>query len=316
MKSLALGHYNLWRLFIIGLILFSTSCASVTSRTSDEPRAPKNWSVGLMSGATLSTLKDIPNCHNPRLTRENVSSPLSEFVADPFLVKEGDLWYLFFELFNKARERGEIGVASSKDLCEWSYRGVVLSEPFHLSYPYVFKVNNDYYMVPESRQNREIRLYKATKFPNSWRMERVLKRGNYSDPSLVFYQNKWWIFANLAPYGLAVFSSPSLDRKFIEHKQSPLYLGDSSRARPAGRILNIDGELYRFVQDNRGGYGRSVRMFRVSVLNQEEIREELVSPDPILSGTGSGWNGFGMHHISPERLADGTWVAAVDGNHE
>ena len=268
-----------------------------------------------MSGATLSTLKDIPNCHNPRLTRENVSSPLSEFVADPFLVKEGDLWYLFFELFNKARERGEIGVASSRDLCEWSYRGVVLSEPFHLSYPYVFKVNNDYYMVPESRQNREIRLYKATKFPNRWRMERVLKRGNYSDPSLVFYQNKWWIFANLAPYGLAIFSSPSLTGKFTEHKQSPLYLGDSSRARPAGRILNIDGELYRFVQDNRGGYGRSVRMFRVMGLNKDEIKEEIVLPDPILSGTGSSWNGFGMHHISALRLADGTWVAAVDGNH-
>jgi len=316
MKLRALGPRDSWRIFVICAILFATSCAPAASPTSKEPRTPKNWSIGLMSAASLSTLKDIPDCPNPRITRTNVSSPPSDFVADPFLVKDGDLWHVFFELFNKTRDRGEIGVATSKDLCEWSYRGVVLSEPFHLSYPYVFKVNKDYYMVPESRQNREIRLYKATKFPNSWRMERVLKRGNYSDPSLVFYKNRWWIFANLAPYGLAVFSSPSLDRKFIEHKQSPLYLGDSSRARPAGRILNIDGELYRFVQDNRGGYGRSVRMFRVIVLNKNEIKEEIVLPDPILSGTGSGWNGFGMHHISPERLADGTWVAAVDGNHE
>ena len=57
-------------------------------------------------------------------------------------------------------------------------------------------------------------------------------------------------------------------------------------------------------------------MFKVSVLNQREFEEESVPPDPLLTGAGYGWNGFGMHHISAERLADGTWIAAVDGNRE
>lgn len=53
---------------------------------------------------------------------------------------------------------------------------------------------------------------------------------------------------------------------------------------------------------------------RVLELNRTAFQEEVVQPDPFLQGSGSGWNGFGMHHVSAEQLHDGSWVAAVDGN--
>jgi hypothetical protein len=36
-------------------------------------------------------------------------------------------------------QEGEIGLATSEDGLKWDYKQVVLNEPFHLSYPYVFE---------------------------------------------------------------------------------------------------------------------------------------------------------------------------------
>jgi hypothetical protein len=304
---------------IIGISIAAalTSCASIRGPGTGavgKVRAPKNWSIGIVRGQTLSSLKDASSCPNPRLTRDDISEPRSEFVADPFLVRHAGEWYLFFESFNATTQRGEIAWAQSSDLCHWNYRGVALKADVHLSYPYVFQHDGQFYMVPESRQAGVIQLYRAESFPDIWKPERVLVRGEYSDASLARYRGHWWIFANQAPYGLAIFSAKKLTEEFVQHPNSPFYVGDASRARPAGRILTIHGKLHRFVQDNTEGYGRRVRLLRVVELTPKTFREELAQSDPFLQGTGIGWNGYGMHHVSAEQLSDSTWVAAVDGN--
>jgi hypothetical protein len=95
---------------------------------------------------------------------------------------------------------------------------------------------------------------------------------------------------------------------------SPLYEGDESRARPAGRPVLNKGELIRFVQDNRGEYGKRVRAMRVSDISSHSLVEEVMKPDPFLAKSDQGWNSYGMHQISPLRLPDGSWVATVVGN--
>jgi hypothetical protein len=171
-------------------------------------------------------------------------------------------------------------------------------------------------MIPESKQAGAIRLYRATAFPKRWEFERELVVGAYSDPTPVRFQGRWWIFANQSPYALAVFSSERFKGPYVLHPQSPMYRDDSGRARPAGRPVVVDGKLVRFVQDNREGYGKRVRALRVQRLTVESLREEVLAPDPLLAGSSVGWNGVGMHHISPVQMPDGSWVAAVDGNRE
>lgn len=305
---------------LLGVMVATSACSGVIvpvasdSTITPKSRAPKNWSIGILRGGDIQSLVEDPSCPNPRISRHDLSGVASEFVADPFLVRDGDGWYLFFESFNHERQKGEIAVATSRDLCRWSYGDTVLTAATHLSYPFVFKVGGVYYMVPESRQAGVVELYRAENFPTRWKPERVLVNGAYSDASLAHFQGRWWIFANRSPYGLAIFSAAALTGEFIEHPQSPLYLEDASMARPGGRPIIIDGVLHRFVQDNREGYGKKVRLMRVLELSATTFQEELAAPDPFLQGVGSGWNGFGMHHVSAERLSDGSWVAAVDGN--
>lgn len=292
----------------------SAGSPAIDLKATQKTRTPKNWSIGIVRGADIFSLSEDPSCANPRLTRADLPESTSEFVADPFLIKHSGRWHLFFESFNSEKQKGEIALATSHDLCHWSYGGTVLTATTHLSYPFVFTVGGTYYMVPESRQAGVIQLYRAEKFPTCWKPERVLVKGAYSDASLAHFGGRWWIFANRAPYGLAIFSATALTGEFVEHPQSPLYLDDPSKARPGGRPVIIGGALYRFVQDNRDGYGRRVRLMRVLELNRTAFQEEVVQPDPFLQGSGSGWNGFGMHHVSAEQLHDGSWVAAVDGN--
>ena len=46
--------------------------------------------------------------------------------------------------------------------------GIVLDEPFHLSYPQVFQWQGAWYMTVESAGARRVSLYRATDFPLRW----------------------------------------------------------------------------------------------------------------------------------------------------
>lgn len=275
---------------------------------------PHLWSVGILEGPELLNMGQAKQLRHPNFTAADIKSPPTEFVADPFLVKEGDGYLLFFEMMNKVSGRGEIGVAESADGKSWRFKQQVLVEPFHLSYPFVFEEGGEHYMIPESRAVKQVRLYKATNYPTEWRLEKVLIEGNYADSSIVKYHDRWWIFTGKAPYSLAIWYADTLLGPWTEHAGSPFYSGDSSKTRPGGRPMVIDGKLIRFSQDNRGGYGKHLRAFAVDTLSPTEFAEHPLEPDPLFAPTGNGWRFNGMHHFAPVQRADGSWIASVDGN--
>ena len=74
---------------------------------------------------------------------------------------------MFFEAADTTG-KGHIGLATSPDGLQWTYDRIVLTESFHLSYPYVFKYDGIYYMIPETYHANSIRVYQATNFPYDW----------------------------------------------------------------------------------------------------------------------------------------------------
>ena len=276
------------------------------------------WSVGIYLGSSPLELKPHPEANNPVLTRDHVTDISAVFVADPFFCRAGDTWHLFFEVMNWHTGRGEIALATSADLLHWKYQRVVLAEPFHLSYPYVFKWETNYYMIPESYQAREVRLYRANEFPYGWERIATLLKGDYLVDSTPFrHGDAWWMFvdtsSDAAHDTLRLFRANQLSGPWFEHPASPLILGDPTRARPAGRVVTTGGRVFRFAQNCRPAYGTQVRAFEITQLNSREFEEKPVGPDPLLGPAGSGWNAGGMHQIDAHRLPDGRWIAAVDG---
>jgi hypothetical protein len=134
---------------------------------------------------------------NPVLTALDVTDVQASFVADPFIFYENNTWYMFFEVYIPGVNRGDIGLATSWNGLHWMYEGIVLSEGFHHSYPLVFKYNDSYYMVPESYQIQEVRIYEAYNFPYDWNYIATIVSGRgFVDPSIFRYNNKWWMFVS------------------------------------------------------------------------------------------------------------------------
>ena len=276
------------------------------------------WSIGIYGGPSPLSIAPLPSVSNPVLTRDDVSDVCACFVADPFMVFANNKWHLFFEVMNWRTGRGEIALATSDDAIHWEYRRIVLAEPFHLSYPYVFKQHGHYYMVPETYQAGEVRLYRATEFPVRWSAVATLLRGTYLvDSSPFFHRGSWWMYVDSSPDRqhdtLRLYCAHDLEGPWVEHPSSPLIRGDQTRARPAGRVLEVDGRIIRFAQNCRPAYGTQVRAFEVATLTDSDYGEHPIGPDPLLGPAGAGWNACGMHHVDAHELAPGQWIACVDG---
>jgi hypothetical protein len=275
----------------------------------------RDWSIGIYHGDSPFNFKAFKNRINPVLIAEDVTDVPAKFVADPFLVEHNSTWHLFFEVYNKKSKHGDIAVATSNDATKWKYKHIVIDEPFHLSYPYVFKWQNNYFLIPESHETNSVRLYKAVDFPSQWTFLGTLIEGrDFVDPSIVYFKNKWWIFVSeLSNDILRLYYANDLLGPWKEHLQSPIVIGDKNIARPGGRVLIYEDRLFRYTQDGDPTYGNQIWAFEITELTAEIYKEEKVKEDPILKADGSGWNAKAMHHIDPHQIGKNKWIASVDG---
>jgi len=273
------------------------------------------WSIGVYTGKTPDTLSPPPDAINPVLTAQDVTDVPANFVADPFMLFEENCWYMFFEVETTLDKGpvGKIGLATSTDGLRWKYNKIVLEEPFHLSYPFVFKWENDFYLIPETRSVREVRLYRATDFPWKWQNTGLLLKGRrFADSSLFRFHDLWWMFSDAGNNTLRLYYSHDLTAGWREHRQSPILKRNPMYARPGGRVIVTDNTVIRFAQDCQTSYGKQVFAFTVTELTPKIYRETLTA-EPALTPGAFRWNRFGMHTVDPHQLADGTWIACVDG---
>jgi hypothetical protein len=276
------------------------------------------WSIGLYKGSSPCTVSPARGIQNPILTRDCVSDVRALFVADPFMVRRQDTWYMFFEVYNYDAAKGEIGLATSKDALTWKYEKIVLREPFHLSYPYVFEWNGRYYMIPETHQAQSVRLYESRQFPTEWACTDVLISGQrFSDNSLLRYGDLWWLFSetssDLKHDTLRLYFSTDLQGPWNEHPASPVVRDDPHVARPAGRIVLWQNRLIRFAQDCFPIYGTRIRAFEILELTTCTYRESPMAKGSILGPGLRTWNLGGMHHIDAHPVDTSQWIALVDG---
>ncbi|MCA9422568.1 MAG: family 43 glycosylhydrolase [Nitrospira sp.] len=272
------------------------------------------WAIGVYTGISPFELQDPVSISNPVLTGKDVTDVHAQFVADPFMAVEDGRFYMFFEVLNRANSQGDLGYAESEDGKKWEYKKIILDEPFHLSYPYVFKWEGNYYLIPESHEDLSIRLYRATSFPGEWQFVKNIFSGErYVDPSIFRHNNTWWLFyTNPKNDALNLYYSDELMGEWRPHPMNPVVKFNKHISRPGGRVLNHDGRLYRFTQDDEPRYGIQVFAFEILELSKTEYKEKIVSESPVVTMTGEGWNAKGMHHVDAHFVNE-SWMATVDG---
>ena len=89
-----------------------------------------------------------------------ISNPPNAFLADPFTITVDGIDYLFVEEFPFDTRKGVIAAYRlERDTAERI--GVVLEQPYHLSFPFLFQHKGEVYMVPEGGGGRSVKLYRA-----------------------------------------------------------------------------------------------------------------------------------------------------------
>ena len=230
-----------------------------------------------------------------------IPNPEGCFSADPFLISSEMGEFLFVEEFSYAQKKAHIAVYDVSTSIP-KRLGIALNEEFHVSFPYVFRHENNFYMCPETIASRQVRLYKATNFPLDWKLQSVLLDNICAaDPLIFFKDGKFWLLANVDPKCsgdshsmLSVFYSDDLQSKsWLQSELNPV-LFDASCARNGGLVCTNDSKL-RFGQvQGFNLYGESLRAFEIIKINEVEYKEvEVPLPKPDIGSTF-----VGMHHLS------------------
>lgn len=244
-----------------------------------------NWNVGVIDEPIHSFLK-----RDHQRTIKWFPNPSKKgYLADPFAFTDKNKLHIFFEEFIYKNKKGSISYACYEN-GRFSKKKIVIKEPFHLSYPYLFKYKGSYHIIPESYEANKVILYKAINFPLKWKKERILLDNFAGVDNTLFHHNQtWWLFSSNRYDGensnLYLFFSDSLFGKWKPHPLNPIKT-DVRSARSAGTPFKYKGVLYRPAMDCSEQYGGGIilnKILSISKTDYHEIEYIKVQPGQDIS---------------------------------
>lgn len=269
------------------------------------------WSIGYGSSRSFPEKMIIDAKAIYSIENLKIQNDSTVFMADPFFVKEKDTFYIFFE-HQKNKNNADIGLLTSVDGKNYQYRGTVLTQKFHLSYPQVFKYRNDFYMIPESKRANAILLYKAHRFPFGWKVcDTLVPNVQLVDPSLYLSDTLNIMVATDYAKNMYVYRADSLFGKWELHQKTIALIGTESRA--GGRFFADQKGLLLPVQDFSRGYGCGLSLYRFSFQNgnytvKREKKNFLMAKANIKEFNA------GMHQLDIQRIDAKHYYYVYDGN--
>lgn len=213
---------------------------------------------------------------------KRIIPPRDRFWADPHVLYRDGTYYIFIEEFMYKSGKAHISVVEMDEKGNYTKPTTVLERPYHLSYPFVFEWNGSYYMVPESSANSTVEVYKCVAFPHQWDFcGPLMENVTAVDATLFPHAQKWWLFANIKERPGAskwdelflFYADSPLSTNWTPHPGNPI-VSDVRKSRPAGRVFEHGGCLYRPSQNSGREYGYGLKINRIVALSETEYREE------------------------------------------
>ncbi len=225
-----------------------------------------------------------------------IQNPKGTYLADPFLIKKDSKNWLFAEQFDYKNRKGFISCSEimNEGLCNFQ---PVLEESFHISYPFVWEEDGEFWMLVESASKKELRFYKAVKFPFQWKWVQSQFHGKeLYDPTICKKDGLYWLFANQKEHPgsssfdelFLYYSTDFRDGKWFPHPQNPI-VSDVKSSRPAGSLFEENGQWYRPAQDSAKHYGHRIRIQRIVKWDTEYYKE--VTDQTLEADWEKGWKG-------------------------
>lgn len=298
-------------IFVAALLLFTRKMTIPFAYSS---KAGGSWSVGMvMSDNPLDI--DVNNITwHPY--GKYIQHPSTGMFADPFVVEDNGKYYVFFEQMSGKRNSnwGNIGLLASKDLKYWEYKGLVIEEPFHMSWPNVFRYKGEWYMIPEIAASGEMRIYHATSFPYDWEVASVpdkFKNVHFADPMIYQKIDTTYMWVNI-DNKLRLYYTANLLGEWTEHPMSPVH-NTLQDCRPASTVYTYGGGTLFCTQDPKYGYGTGVNAWLLDSISNTYYADHKFAKNPVLWRNGSSYAKDGMHTLNFIKLSNGKYFCVTDG---
>jgi len=224
------------------------------------------------------------------------------FIADPFGLWRDGLLHLFVETYDYRVRVGAIEVLVFERDLGLVARRMVLEEPWHLSYPFVFEADGETWMLPEAHRSNRLTLYRAVEFPARWEPAHVITLDHVPiDATPLFHDGLWWLFYTSASRepdkmrALHVACAERLTGPWRPHPMNPVRV-DIASARPGGTPFPLDGQVVLPVQDCSRTYGGAIRPLLIQLLTPDRFEAEAGAP--IRAPAGFAPYVEGLHTLS------------------
>lgn len=199
------------------------------------------------------------------------------WAADPFIISVGEKEYLFFEMFDRLKSKGLIGYREING-DKIGKMKIAYEAEHHLSFPYIFEYKNEYYMMPEYSEGKELFVLKAIHFPDKWeKIESLMQGKRLVDSVLLNHERENYLLTQDLKSG---YSSEKLSifirkgKEWVPHKQNPI-VKSLANARLAGKTFFENNQLIRVAQDCQDGYGTKLHFNNIMKLSEDEYEEEM-----------------------------------------
>jgi hypothetical protein len=219
-----------------------------------------------------------------------IHPPKNSFFADPFIIKKHENYFIFIEEFDKTKSKGHISMIEMNPDGQYKSPIKIIDQQYHLSFPFIVESKDNYYLIPESRSNNTIEIYKCISFPTQWEyLTNLMEEIEAVDTVVFFYNNKWWLFTNIIENKgsssldeLFLFYSDDLvSKKWTKHPKNPI-VSDVRKSRSAGNIFIDNNVILRPSQDSSKRYGYGIKINEIKKLSEteyEEIEVDSIYPD-------------------------------------
>ena len=211
--------------------------------------------------------------------------PKDRFWADPIVIFENEIYYIFIEELLYDTDKGHISVFEINKDGSVTQPVKIIENEYHMSYPFVFKYEDKFYMIPETSHNNTIDLYKAKNFPYEWEFEKTIFNNiKATDTTLVFKNQKWWMFTSIKEFEngtydnvLSVFNTDNPISGSWKKQIKNTVKNDIENSRQGGPFFKDENEnLFRVSQNGSNTYGYGYNVHKIVELSETSFREELV----------------------------------------
>lgn len=133
------------------------------------PKPYKSYSYAIIYRTQSSEDSILLDDKENSMTPFNILKPsIRYWYADPLIVPMKEIEYssksnaqrVYMEVYDRLKRKGFIGVSEFDSTGRLSRPKRVIEEQFHMSFPFTFYYRDELYMIPETNNSGELRIYK------------------------------------------------------------------------------------------------------------------------------------------------------------